>query len=64
MTTLTRKTAMTMFNKAINKVVSKNRVFTQDDQVALRKALNNFTDSLCKDKLITVKQWDNWTQPY
>jgi hypothetical protein len=53
-----------MFNKAINKVVSKNRVFTQDDQVALRKAWNNFTDSLCKDKLITVKQWDNWTQPY
>ena len=34
------------------------------DRVALREAWNNYTDSLCKDRLISSKQYNNWTNPF
>lgn len=33
------------------------------DYVMRREEWNNFTDYLCKDRLITSKQYDNWICP-
>ncbi len=40
--------------------------FEQDgepDWPARREAWNNWTDSLCKDRLISDWQYENWTHP-
>ena len=34
------------------------------DAIAKREAWNNYTDALCKDRLITSKQYETWTNPY
>ena len=34
------------------------------DSIAKREEWNNWTDSLCKDGLITLKQYENWGQPF
>ena len=34
------------------------------DVVWRREAWNNFTDALCKDRQITSKQYDTWTNPF
>lgn len=36
----------------------------KDDKPALREAWNNFTDDLCKSGKITLKQYENWTNPF
>lgn len=33
------------------------------DKPARDMAWNNWTDGLCKDKVITQKQYDTWTHP-
>ena len=34
------------------------------DTVARDEAWNNFTDSLCKDGRITMKQYETWSNPF
>ena len=34
------------------------------DRIAQWEAFNNYTDSLCKDGLITDWQYSNWANPY
>lgn len=34
------------------------------DVCAKREYWNNYTDSLCKDGMITDSQYDNWTNPF
>lgn len=34
------------------------------DRVARAEAWNNFTDALCKDGRITMKQYENWANPF
>ena len=34
------------------------------DKAAIREAWNNFTDSLCKNRQITAKQYDTWSNPF
>ena len=34
------------------------------DKAALREAWNNFTDALCKNRYITAKQYDTWSNPF
>ena len=34
------------------------------DTIAKREAFNNYTDGLCKEGLITQKQYENWGQPF
>jgi len=34
------------------------------DSIAKREEWNNYTDMLCKDRLITEKQYDSWTNPF
>jgi hypothetical protein len=33
------------------------------DRVARSEAWNNFTDALCKDRQITMHQYESWTHP-
>ena len=35
-----------------------------DDRIAQWEAWNNYTDSLCKDGMITDWQYHNWANPY
>lgn len=34
-----------------------------NDKPALRQAWNDFTDNLCKQGHITLKQYETWTSP-
>ena len=34
------------------------------DTIAKREAFNNYTDRLCKEGVITKKQYENWDQPF
>lgn len=34
------------------------------DIVAKREAWNNYTDYLCKDGAITLRQYESWTNPF
>lgn len=34
------------------------------DKVARNEAWNNFTDYLCKEGRITLKQYETWTHPW
>jgi hypothetical protein len=34
------------------------------DKVAICEAWNEWTDYLCKDRQITPKQYNNWTNPF
>ena len=36
----------------------------RSDATAKREDWNNYTDMLCKDGLITLKQYENWGQPF
>ena len=38
--------------------------YRKGDVVAKRTEWNDWTDSLCKDGLITLKQYENWGQPF
>lgn len=34
------------------------------DRIMLAEAWSNFTDSLCKDGIISEYQYNNWTNPF
>jgi len=34
------------------------------DTIAKRTAFNDYTDSLCKDGIITTYQYENWSNPF
>lgn len=34
------------------------------DTIARREAWNDYTDMLCKDRLITSYQYENWSNPF
>ena len=57
---LTKKQALIIFKDLYKDFLKKNRF----DYVAKREAWNNWTDALCKDRVITSWQYDNWTQPF
>jgi hypothetical protein len=41
-----------------------NPVWEKKDKIAKRESWNNFTDSLCKSDNISLKQYENWDQPF
>ena len=53
---LTKKEALKQFRQFYR--VSKT------DSIANREAFNNFTDSLCKNREITLKQYETWSNPF
>ena len=36
----------------------------KDDKIAKRESWSIFTDDLCKDGFITLKQYETWTNPF
>lgn len=62
---MTKKQALEIFKEEILPVIKEN--YEQDgiaDKIARREAWNNFTDSLCKDGQITLKQYETWDNPF
>jgi len=53
---LTKKQVLQMFREIDNS--------PKGDVVRRREAWNNFTDYLCKDRQITERQYDTWTNPF
>ena len=60
---LTKKQALTVFKDEL-KVNQESYNLIVKDKVALREAWNNYTDSLCKDGLITERQYETWANPF
>lgn len=62
---MTKKQALAMFRLEILPHV--RETYEQDgkvDAVARREAWNNWTDSLCKGRQITSRQYDTWDNPF
>ena len=60
---MTKKQVLRGFKEAWCEIVASNpRLRT--DKPARCEAWNNYTDSLCKDRLITPKQYSTWTNPF
>jgi len=62
---MTKQQVVKLFKEEILPMV-KDR-YEQDgviDKPARREAWNNFTDSLCKDGQITLKQYESWNNPF
>tara|TARA_B100000287_G_C20569266_1_gene755852 strand:- start:242 stop:430 length:189 start_codon:yes stop_codon:yes gene_type:complete len=38
--------------------------WSRSDSTAKREMWNNYTDSLCKNGDISLKQYENWDQPF
>ena len=46
------------------RLLLKDTNLSRTDSTAKREMWNNYTDALCKDGLITQKQYENWGQPF
>jgi len=53
---MNKKEALTMFREL--------HIISKTDSISNRENFNNFTDSLCKEGEITLKQYENWSNPY
>ena len=54
--TLTKKEVLRMFRESFT--------ISRTDSIMNRENFHNFTDSLCKDGEITLKQYENWSNPF
>jgi hypothetical protein len=63
MARVTKAHALAIFKEEWDNIVEAG-VFRKDDKPALRESWNNFTDSLCKDGMITEHQYNTWTHPF
>ena len=54
----TKKQALKEFREFYLTAIPKN------DIIAKREAWNNFTDALCKERVISSRQYNNWTNPF
>jgi hypothetical protein len=63
MARLTKKTALTIFKEELAIMVA-NGTFGKKDKIAFNQAWGIFTDSLCKDNLISQQQYDTWCNPF
>ena len=62
---MTKKTAETIFRERLRAAkVQGLWTYKASDKPALREAWNNFTDSLCRDDLITERQYETWANPF
>ena len=62
-TMMTKKKVLQIFKEQWrNEVLVKPEL--SSDKVARSEAWNNYTDSLCKEGLISSKQYHNWTNPF
>jgi len=54
---MTKKEALYQFRNVHLGVVRGDVIYTRENW-------NNFTDYLCKDRKITMKQYETWTNPF
>jgi len=54
--TLTKKEVLRMFRESFT--------ISKTDSIMNRLEWSYYTDSLCKDGKITLKQYENWSNPY
>ena len=60
---LTKKQALETFRADIlPEVVARYGLF--DDKPAISEAWNDYTDGLCRDGKISIKQYDRWGNPF
>ena len=59
---MTKREAVKEFKEHILPGVLKQ--YGPKDKPALRQAWNDWTDGLCKDKRITLKQYESWDNPF
>lgn len=59
---ITKRQALSIFKKEAMKLTITQ--FGKLDKVAMCEAWGIFTDSLCKDGLISMKQYESWTNPF
>jgi len=55
---MTKKEVIALFQEEVRPSIPRG------DTPALLEAWNNYTDSLAKDKRITMKQYEQWTNPF
>jgi len=55
---MTKKEALSQFKEFHMPNIPSN------DKPALRQAWNDYTDYLCKDKQISLKQYETWDNPF
>ena len=60
---MTKREAIKLF-RYIYKIKAERLGYRKGDEVAKRTEWNDYTDALCKDCLITSKQYDTWYQPF
>ena len=60
---MTKAEALKLF-RFIYKIKAIENGYRRGDEVAKRTEWNNYTDALCKDGLITSKQYDTSDQPF
>ena len=61
----TKREALALFRAEVLPAVRAQ--YEQDgrvDRVARAEAWNNWTDALCKDRVITTRQYETWDNPY
>jgi hypothetical protein len=59
---MNKKDALRLFREEVLPNIIKQ--YGKDDKPAQSQAWNDFTDALCKDKQITMKQCESWTNPF
>ena len=60
---MTKAEAIKLF-RHIYKIKTIQFGYRKGDEVAKRTEWNDYTDALHKDGLITLKQYENWGQPF
>ena len=55
---------MTLTKKQVLKLFKDSFIILKNDSIANRENFHNFTDSLCKNGRITLKQYENWSNPF
>jgi hypothetical protein len=60
---MTKRQAVADFRESWNEAVRANPNLATD-KPARCEAWNNYTDALCKDGLITSRQYSQWTNPF
>ena len=58
---LTKKNALAIFKEEL---VLGAYADIRSDKIAMRESWSNFTDSLCKDGMITDSQYNRWSNPF
>lgn len=59
---MTKKEVLAQFKSSVLPAVISE--YGDKDKPARDQAWNDYTDSLCKSGVITVKQYDSWSHPY